>query len=53
LFQPHDNLLTLSKKEWSNLSDEYFQALFKKSAVKRTKKSGLMRNISFVQEDKN
>jgi epoxyqueuosine reductase len=53
LFQPQDNLLTLSKKEWSNLSDEYFQTLFKKSAVKRTKKSGLMRNISFVQEDKN
>lgn len=53
LFQPQDDLLSLTKKEWANLSDEYFQALFKKSAVKRTKKSGLTRNISFVQQDKN
>jgi len=53
LFQPHNDLLTLTKKEWANLSDEYFQALFKKSAVKRTKKSGLIRNIDFVQNNKN
>ncbi len=52
LFQPHDDLLSLTKKEWANLSDEYFQALFKKSAVKRTKKSGLIRNIDFVQKYK-
>jgi len=52
LFQPHDDLLSLTKKEWANLSDEYFQALFKKSAVKRTKKSGLTRNIDFVQKHK-
>ncbi len=53
LFQPNDDLLTLTKRDWTNLTDEYFQALFKKSAVKRTKKSGLTRNISFVQQDKN
>ena len=52
LFQPHDELLSLTKKEWANLSDEYFQELFKKSAVKRTKKSGLDRNIDFVQKHK-
>lgn len=52
LFQPHDDLLSLTKNEWANLSDEYFQALFKKSAVKRTKKSGLIRNIDFVQKYK-
>lgn len=52
LFQPHDDLLSLTKNEWANLSDEYFQALFKKSAVKRTKKSGLKRNIDFVQKHK-
>jgi epoxyqueuosine reductase len=52
LFQPHDDLLSLTKKEWANLSDEYFQELFKKSAVKRTKKSGLDRNIDFVQKHK-
>jgi epoxyqueuosine reductase len=52
LFQPNEKLLNLSKNEWNVLSDEYFQELFKKSAVKRTKKSGLMRNIAFVQQDK-
>ena len=52
LFQPHDDLLSLTKNEWANLSDEYFQELFKKSAVKRTKKSGLTRNIDFVQKHK-
>jgi epoxyqueuosine reductase len=52
LFQPNEKLLNLSKNEWNELSDEYFQELFKKSAVKRTKKSGLMRNIAFVQQDK-
>jgi epoxyqueuosine reductase len=52
LFQPHDDLLSLTKNEWANISDEYFQALFKKSAVKRTKKSGLIRNIDFVQKYK-
>ncbi len=50
LFLPHDALLSLNKNEWNELSDEYFQELFKKSAVKRTKKSGLMRNIAFVQQ---
>ena len=29
LFHPHDDLLSLTKKEWANLSDEYFQVLFK------------------------
>lgn len=51
LFEPQSDLLSLSKKDWNDLSDEYFQQLFKKSAVKRTKKSGLMRNIAFVQKD--
>lgn len=50
LFLPNDALLSLTKNEWNELSDEYFQELFKKSAVKRTKKSGLMRNIAFVQQ---
>ncbi len=50
LLLPHDALLSLNKNEWNELSDEYFQELFKKSAVKRTKKSGLMRNIAFVQQ---
>ena len=51
LFQANENLLSLSKGDWKDLSDDYFNELFKKSAVKRTKKSGLMRNITFLNEE--
>ena len=51
LFQANENLLSLSKGDWKDLSDEYFNELFKKSAVKRTKKSVLMRNINFLNEE--
>lgn len=51
LFQANKNLLSLSKGDWKDLSDEFFNELFKKSAVKRTKKSGLMRNITFLNEE--
>ena len=48
LFTPTSSLLDLSKNDWNDLTDELFSELFKKSAVKRTKKSGLMRNIKFL-----
>jgi epoxyqueuosine reductase len=51
LFQANKNLLSLSKGDWKDLSDEFFNELFKKSAVKRTKKSSLMRNITFLNEE--
>ena len=47
-FNPHPDLLKLTKKEWNELSEEAYQNLFRKSAVKRTKFSGLKRNISFL-----
>lgn len=50
LFKPTSSLLDLSKNDWNDLTDEVFSELFKKSAVKRTKKSGLMRNIKFVND---
>lgn len=37
----------LSKTEWQEMTEEVFQKVFKKSAVKRTKFSGLKRNIEF------
>ncbi len=51
LFQANENLLSLSKGDWKDLSDEFFNELFKKSAVKRAKKSGLIRNITFLNEE--
>ena len=46
-FDPHENLLKMSKVDWEDLTEEIFQELFRKSAVKRTKFKGLNRNIQF------
>ena len=48
-FNPHDNLLKLNKSDWEDLTQEVFQELFRKSAVKRTKFDGLKRNIDFLK----
>ena len=47
-FNPQPDLLKLTKKEWNELSEETYQNLFRKSAIKRTKFSGLKRNITFL-----
>lgn len=47
-FQAKPSLLELSKKDWLDLQEEGFQILFKGSPVKRTKFSGLKRNITFL-----
>ena len=47
-FDPHPELLDTDKKAWDNLTEEKFQELFSGSAVKRTKYSGLVRNIKFL-----
>lgn len=49
-FEPHPDLLKMEKKEWEELTEEVFQKLFKKSAVKRTKFKGLKRNIDFLKK---
>lgn len=46
LFAPHPQLLAMKKQEWEELTECEFKLIFKKSAVKRTKYEGLMRNIS-------
>jgi epoxyqueuosine reductase len=48
-FTPHADLLHLNKKDWEEITEDVFQKVFKNSAVKRTKFSGLKRNISFLQ----
>ncbi len=49
LFNPHPDLLSMSKSDWKNITEETFRAVFKDSAVKRTKFSGLTRNINFLE----
>lgn len=48
-FQPKEELLNMSQNEWHEITEEVFQKLFKNSAVKRTKFSGLKRNIEFLK----
>lgn len=38
-----------SDKDWQEMTEEVFQKVFKKSAVKRTKFEGLKRNIKFIK----
>lgn len=48
-FNPHPNL---SQTEWTELTEEVFREVFRKSAVKRTKFKGLTRNIKFIKDIK-
>ncbi|MBT8303034.1 MAG: tRNA epoxyqueuosine(34) reductase QueG [Bacteroidia bacterium] len=50
LFNPKPELLSMTKKDWEEITEEVFKKVFKDSAVKRTKFSGLKRNIEFLKE---
>jgi epoxyqueuosine reductase len=47
-FKPLHEILHYSTKDWEELTQEQFTKIFKDSAIKRTKYSGLMRNIKFL-----
>ena len=49
LFSPKPELLSMTKKDWEEITEETFNKVFKNSAVKRTKFSGLKRNIEFLK----
>ena len=49
LFDPHPELLSMSRKDWDEITKETFNKVFKNSAVKRTKFEGLKRNIEFIK----
>ncbi|MEL0073927.1 MAG: tRNA epoxyqueuosine(34) reductase QueG [Flavobacteriaceae bacterium] len=48
-FEPHPELLSLTKKEWEEMNEVVFSTVFRKSAVNRTKYEGLQRNIKFLK----
>lgn len=50
--KPNDRILSLSKEKWHHLTQEEFSEVFRKSAVKRAKFSGLKRNIDFIMSKK-
>ena len=50
-FLPSDSLLAMTKDKWLNLTELEYQNLFKKSAVKRAKFTGLKRNINALNQN--
>ncbi len=50
LFNPHPELLDMTKKDWEEITQDTFSKVFKKSAVKRTKFEGLQRNVRFLKD---
>ncbi|WP_395061446.1 tRNA epoxyqueuosine(34) reductase QueG [Flavobacterium sp.] len=49
LFNANPDLLSFSKKDWDEITDDTFRQVFKNSAVKRTKLEGFKRNIEFLK----
>ena len=46
---PYGELLDMKPEDWNEITEEVFRKVFKKSAVKRTKFSGLKRNLDFLK----
>ncbi len=49
-FKPNSDIKNFTKQEWKEITQEVFSTVFRKSAVKRTKFSGLKRNLDFLSE---
>jgi epoxyqueuosine reductase len=50
LLRATPEILSYSKSDWEEITNETFQKVFKNSALKRTKYEGLLRNINFSKE---
>jgi epoxyqueuosine reductase len=50
-FQPHPDLPEMEERDWQEMTEEVFRRVFRKSAVKRTKYSGLRRNLNFLSDE--
>jgi epoxyqueuosine reductase len=48
LFNPNSELVSMSKNDWKEITEETFKAVFKNSPLKRAKFDGLKRNIIFL-----
>jgi epoxyqueuosine reductase len=49
LFNPNPEVLSMTKKDWEEITEETFKTVFKNSAVKRTKFEGFKRSINFIK----
>jgi epoxyqueuosine reductase QueG len=46
-----NGLLDWDKNHWQEITEETFKKVFSKSAVKRTKYNGLLRNVKFIGKE--
>jgi len=51
-FTPVPEILNLSLQEWEEMSEEHFKAAFKNSPLKRSKYSGIQRNLKVLRVGK-
>jgi epoxyqueuosine reductase len=51
-FEPHPDLAGMNRQDWREITEQVFETVFRRSAVKRTKLAGLRRNIAFVDDKK-
>ncbi|WP_026461636.1 tRNA epoxyqueuosine(34) reductase QueG [Adhaeribacter aquaticus] len=51
-FQINPTLKNLKKEDWREITEDVFRELFRKSAIKRTGFNGLLRNIKFLEDEK-
>ncbi|RDB03931.1 tRNA epoxyqueuosine(34) reductase QueG [Runella aurantiaca] len=50
-FNLHPELAEFTNGDWKEITQEVFQEIFRRSAVKRTKLEGIQRNVAFVREE--
>lgn len=48
--QPTEDFLSLSENDWLQMTEDVFLKLFQDSAIKRTKWTGMQRNIRFLKK---
>ena len=48
-FLPITEILNFSLQEWEELTEESFKKIFKDSSIKRSKFSGIKRNLKFLR----
>ena len=49
LLRANPEILSYSKSDWEEITNDTFQKVFKNSALKRTKYEGIKKNISFIK----
>ena len=49
LFNPKNELLSFSKKDWEEITEDTFKKIFKNSPINRAKYNGFKRNIDFLK----